>query len=110
MMPPVPEYKTRDRPAERGITINNILLAIVVLGGSVFGTVVTSLMAEMQTDVKQVKETITTIRVQDGITSNELSHVHDQLKKCEGFHRDITDRLKRIELRVFGGRSQNENQ
>lgn len=107
-MPQDREYTTRDKPAERGITINNILLTLVVLGGSVFGTVVTNIMSAVQEDVHTVKQTITKIQINDGVMNNEMQHVHEQLDKCAEFHTELNDRLKRIELRVFGGSSQSK--
>lgn len=91
----------RDKPAERGITINNILLSIVVIGGSIFGTIVTSSMTNIQTSMNKVEETITLMKVDNGVTSNELKHVHSTLTDCQKNHQHIVDRLRKLENGMF---------
>lgn len=91
----------RDKPAERGITINNILLSIVVIGGSIFSTIVTNSMTSIQESMDTVEETVSLMKVDNGITTNELKHIHSTLSDCQKNHSAIVKRLRSLETGMF---------
>jgi len=91
------EYSTRDKPAERGITTTNILLALLILGGGIFGTVVTQSMSSINESVKSLNMSITEMLVTDGITANELTHIKESMSNCRKFHAVVEKRLDHLE-------------
>ena len=102
------QYVVRDKPAERGLTINNILLAIVILGGGIFGTIVTSYMSHLTTSVSKMEETMSTMRSTDNVTANELGHMNraigilsDDLSDCKEIHIIIRGKLINLEAVVY---------
>lgn len=95
------QYIVRDKPAERGLTINNILLAIVILGGGIFGTIVTSYMSHLTTSVSKMEETMSTMKSTDSVTANELGHINASLLKCKEVHILIDKRVYNLESVVY---------
>lgn len=95
------QYVVRDRSAERGITINNVLLAIVILGGGVFGTVVTSYMSHLTNSVAKMEASLSIMQTADGVTANELSHLNTRLKSIEAFHMGCAERLRKVEGELY---------
>lgn len=84
------ENEVRDRPAERGLTINNILLGLVLVGGAVFGTIITNIMSDIQTSVKELQQTMGNMRISNGVINNEILHMKSSIAK-------IDDRVKILE-------------
>ena len=102
------QYVVRDKPAERGLTINNILLAIVILGGGIFGTIVTSYMSHLTESVSKMEETMSTMRSTDNVTANELGHINraidslgNDLAECKEIHIIIRSKLINLETVVY---------
>ena len=71
--------QVNDRPAERGINITNILLAMLILLGGVFGTVMTNFMSDINDNVKSMGLSITILSKDNAVTLNELAHIHNTL-------------------------------
>jgi len=94
------EYSTRDRPAERGITTTNVLLALLILGGGVFGTVVTQSMSNINESVKLLNQSITEMLITDGVTANELKHIKASMDDCRKYHSSVEKRLDYLERGV----------
>lgn len=95
------EYTTRDRPAERGIVINNILLTIVTLGGGIFSAIMLSYMSHLTDSVLIMEKAITTIQIKDGVTINELGHINSNLAECKEIHININKRVYNLETIVY---------
>lgn len=91
----------RDKPAERGITINNILLSIVVIGGSIFSTIVTSSMTSIQNSMDKVEESVTLMKVDNSVTTNEVKHIHATLADCQKNHENLIKRIRKLETGIF---------
>ncbi len=75
--------EVHDRPAERSLNITNILLAILILLGGIFGTVMTDFMGNIKKSVDSMDESITSIQVTNGITVNEVKHLHKSIENIE---------------------------
>ena len=95
------EFQTRDRPAERGITISNILQAVIVIGGTVFGTLVVGDMHYIRNAVDNLVEAIATIRVHDSIASTKIETLQNVSDQCKEYHAGVERRLDRLELECF---------
>ena len=91
------EYTVRDRPTETGLTINNILLAIVIVGGTMFGTVVIKSMDHITHSVISLEDAITVILVSDGVTVTELANIKTHMKICAEKHAKTDNRVLQIE-------------
>jgi hypothetical protein len=90
----------RDRPAERGITMTNILLGLLVTGGSVFGTMVIQDISAIKETTVKMGEAITMIQVQNG-------RYDEQLRECRAHHvtqdkinTEVSKRLRTLERKV----------
>ena len=95
------QYVVRDKPTERGLTINNILLAIVILGGGIFSTIVTSYMSHLTTSVSKMEDSLSAMRTTDGVTANELGHINAALRNCKEIHITIDKRIYKLETIVY---------
>ena len=95
------EYTTRDRKAENGITINNVLLSIVILGGGIFGTVFTGYLSHLTTSVSGVETAISSLRSVGNVTANELNHINSKIANCKEFHLSIANRVRDLEYRKY---------
>ena len=102
------QYVVRDKPAERGLTINNILLAIVILGGGIFSTVITSYMSHLTASVAKMEESMSTMKSTDSVTANELNHINramdnlsEDLSECKEIHIIIRGKLINLETIVY---------
>ena len=91
------EFETRDKPAERGITINNILLTIITLGGGTFATMITSSMTSIQDSMENMQIAIQSIKITDSVTRNEIKHIHNALDECKEWHVLTDNRMHEVE-------------
>ena len=89
--------QVQDKPAEKGITINNILMTIVILGGGIFSTIIISIMTDLKVSVNKVQESISTMQITDGVTINEMKHFKKELEDCKSFHNEVRKRITYLE-------------
>ena len=86
-----------DKQAERGISITNVLLSILIALGSIFGNVVLGSMDKLQTSVSSVETSITTIQVTNGIALNDIKHLQEAEKVTATALEEIRSRLRYLE-------------
>ena len=88
-----PEAPVRDRPAERGITVSNILLSVIGALGTIFGTMVLGDMSDLKQISQSMNEKITEIRVSNGEHSKDIQHLNEHVDKMD-------KRLTAVEAKV----------
>lgn len=91
------EYITKDRKAENGITINNILLSVLILGGGIFGTLINGYLTHLTASVTSMELAVSSLQAVGSVTSNELSHINSKIAGCKEFHVNIEQRLRTLE-------------
>ena len=95
------QYVVRDKPAERGLTINNILLSLIILGGGIFSWVAESYISHLINSVNNVEVSISAIREANGVTANELGHINATLLECKKSHIILEKRVYTMETIVY---------
>ncbi len=73
-----------DLPAERGINITNILLAALIVLGSIFGTVATNYMGSISDNVVDMTESISEIKIFNGEAGIEILNIKDDIQEIKG--------------------------
>lgn len=94
------ESEVRDRPAERGITINNILLTLILAFGSGIGTLVLFIMIGLQDSVDLIATDIKAIEVKNGEYGRDIDHNGIQVNKLESRINKFDQRLFALERMV----------
>jgi hypothetical protein len=92
----------RDKPAERGITINNVLLGLLLIGGTLFGNMLTEDITEIKKASKSVETSLNKIQIENGKTYVQIDYIKRSLdehkKTCKESHSDFENRIKELEL------------
>jgi len=91
------QYIVRDKPAEKGLTINNILLAVLILGGTAFSTVLINNMNDIKDRLTEALSAIVDIKIHDARVANDISHVVLAVGECQKFHKEVEKRLDKLE-------------
>jgi len=66
-----------DRPAERSLNITNVLLSVITILGSIFGTVAIDSMNRMNDSVDAMEISINSLNRTNDVTLNEIKHIRD---------------------------------
>ncbi len=85
--------RVNDIPAERGINITNILLAALIVLGGIFGTVTTSYIGDISTNVVLMNESISKIKVFNGAAGVQLVNIKEDIN-------EIKTRVSSLEAKI----------
>ena len=102
-------YTTRDKPAEHGIAITNVLLALLLVFISAFGILSMFILNDIKFELRESKETtklvasaVTEIQVFNSATSAKLADMDLHLKECKKLHISWENRLRDVEYFMMG--------
>lgn len=73
--------QVNDRPAERSLNITNVLLSVITILGSIFGTVAIDSMNRMNDSVDAMEISINSLNRTNDVTLNEIKHIRDTVGK-----------------------------
>ena len=102
-------YTTRDKPAEHGIAITNMLLALLLVFISAFGILSMFILNDIKFELRESKiatkvvaTTVTEIQVFNGSTRAKLADMDLHLRECKKLHVSWEGRLREVEHFMMG--------
>lgn len=84
--------EVKDKLAEKGIGMTNLLLGMLILLGGIFGTTVTDSMKRMNDSVDEVGKSISALQLTSGLTNKDVAHLRSTID-------DHSIRLNKLEDR-----------
>ena len=92
------EYIVTDKPAERGLIINNFLLSVIAVGGTILGTLIINDMSELKDTTVTMANTLTTLTVSTSNADKEFSHIRTFIKETKAVQMNHANRIRALEI------------